>query len=86
MVRTIVEKKVKEIIFDRLGISMKEIADKATLVDNLSAESIDITELIVFMEDEFNIKIPDKDVEKIITVGDMVDYTLKHCKKNKKKV
>ncbi len=69
-----VEEKVKKIIIDQLGISPDEVTLDAKFVDDLGADSLDIVELIMAFEEEFEIEIPDEDAEKIETVGDAVKY------------
>ncbi len=66
--------KVKEIIADQLGIDEEEIVSDASFIDDLGADSLDLVELIMALEEEFDMEIPDEDAEKISTVGDAVDY------------
>ncbi|MEG1255224.1 acyl carrier protein [Clostridium sp.] len=66
--------KVKSKIAEQLSIDEKEITMEASFVDDLGADSLDIVELIMALEEEFDIEIPDEDAEKIATVGDVVDY------------
>ena len=66
--------KLKEIIVNQLGIDEKNVKEEATFVDDLSADSLDIVELVMNIEEEFKIEIPDEDAEKIVTVGDVVNY------------
>lgn len=66
--------KIKSIIADQLGVEESEIKTEASFVDDLGADSLDIVELIMALEEEFDIEIPDEDAEKIATVGDIVDY------------
>lgn len=66
--------KVKEIIVDQLGIDEEEVAPEASFIDDLGADSLDIVELIMAFEEEFDIEIPDEDAEKITTVGEAVEY------------
>jgi acyl carrier protein len=70
--------KVKSIIIDQLSVNEENITMEATFVDDLSADSLDIVELIMSLEEQFEIEIPDNDAEKIVTVGDVVDYIEKH--------
>jgi len=72
--------KVKEIIADRLGVDENEIEMDSSLVDNLGADSLDLVELIMAMEEEFDIEIPDEEAEQIVTVGDAVEYIKNHMK------
>ena len=66
--------KLKEIIVEQLGVNEEIITMDATFVEDLSADSLDIVELIMDIEDKFEIKIPDSDAEKIVTVSDVVEY------------
>ena len=66
--------KVKEIIVEQLGVTEDSITNEASFIDDLGADSLDIVELIMALEEEFDIEIPDADAEKIVTVGDVVDY------------
>lgn len=66
--------KVKSIIADQLGVEESEIKMESSFIDDLGADSLDIVELIMALEEEFDIEIPDEDAEKIATVGDVVDY------------
>jgi len=68
------DKKIKQIIAEQLGLNEEEIVDGASLLDDLGADSLDIVELVMAMEEEFEIEIPDEDAEKIVTVKDVVDY------------
>lgn len=70
--------KVKEIIADKLSIDADEIAMESSFNDDLGADSLDIVELIMALEDEFDIEIPDEDAEKISTVSDVVEYIKAH--------
>ena len=66
--------KVKGIVKEQLGVEEDSIKLDATFVDDLSADSLDIVELIMGLEEAFEMEIPDNDAEKIVTVGDVVDY------------
>lgn len=66
--------KVKQIIVDQLGVDPADVTPEAGFVEDLGADSLDVVELIMGFESEFNIEIPDEDVEKISTVGDAVNY------------
>ena len=68
------EKKVKEIIIDKLGIEESEITDSASFTNDLGADSLDTVELIMEFEKEFNVSIPDEDAEKIGTIGQAISY------------
>ena len=66
--------KIKEIIVEQLGVAENSVTEEASVIDDLGADSLDIVELIMALEEEFDIEIPDTDAEKIVTVGDVVDY------------
>jgi acyl carrier protein len=66
--------KVKEIIVDQLGVDESQVTLKASFVEDLGADSLDTVELVMALEEEFDIEIPDEDAEKIVTVGDAVNY------------
>jgi acyl carrier protein len=68
------ENRLSEIIIEQLGISRDELVAKASFIDDLGADSLDIVELVMAMEEEFDIEIPDDDAEKIQTIGDAVSY------------
>ncbi len=70
--------KVKKIIVEQLGASESSITNEASFIDDLGADSLDIVELIMALEEEFDIEIPDSDAEKVATVGDVVDYIKEH--------
>lgn len=66
--------KVKEIIIEQLGVAETSVTMEASFIDDLGADSLDIVELVMAIEEEFKIEIPDADAEKVVTVGDVVDY------------
>ena len=66
--------KVKGIIVEQLGVTDTSVTMEASFIDDLGADSLDIVELIMAIEEEFDIEIPDSDAEKVVTVGDVVDY------------
>ena len=66
--------KIKDIIVDKLGIDEDQVTKDATFTDDLGADSLDIAELVMELEDEFDTEIPDEEAEKIVTVGDALDY------------
>lgn len=70
--------KVKNIIVEQLGASESSITTEASFIDDLGADSLDIVELIMALEEEFDIEIPDSDAEKVATVGDVVEYIKDH--------
>lgn len=69
--------RVKKIIVDQLGIDTSKITEGSSFVDDLGADSLDIVELIMAFEEEFDVEIPDEDAEKIKTVGDAIKYLSK---------
>ncbi len=69
-----IEDKVKKIIAEKLSVEMEEVVPEASFVDDLGADSLDLVELIMSMEEEFDIDISDEDAEKITTVKDAFDY------------
>ena len=66
--------KVKQIIADQLGVKKDEVTDNAKFVDDLGADSLDTVELVMALEEEFGIEIPDEEAEKLVTVGDALRY------------
>lgn len=66
--------KVKGIIVEQLGVAETAVSMEASFIDDLGADSLDIVELVMAIEEEFDIEIPDADAEKVVTVGDVVDY------------
>lgn len=70
--------KLKTIVVDQLGVNEENVTMEATFVDDLAADSLDIVELIMNIEEEFDLEIPDSDAEKIVTIGDVVKYIEEH--------
>ena len=68
------EERVKEIVVEQLGVSGDEGVEKASFIDDLGADSLDIVELVMAMEDSFDVEIPDEDAEKIQTIGSAIQY------------
>mgnify|MGYP001561904895 FL=1 len=66
--------KVKQIIAEQLGVKKEEVTDNAKFVDDLGADSLDTVELVMALEEEFGVEIPDEDAEKLSTVGDALRY------------
>ena len=66
--------RVKEIIVEQLGVAETAVVGDASFIDDLGADSLDIVELIMALEEEFDIEIPDADAEKVVTVNDVVEY------------
>ena len=73
-----VEEKVKEIIIDQLGVDEKQVNPEASFIDDLGADSLDTVELVMALEEEFDVEIPDEDAEKIATVQNAIDYIKGH--------
>lgn len=69
-----IEEKIKSIIAEQLGVKAEEVTPQASFIDDLGADSLDTVELIMALEEEFNIEIPDEDAEKMTTVGDAINY------------
>jgi len=70
--------KVKKIIVEQLGVEEEDVVMEASFIDDLGADSLDIVELIMALEEEFEVEIPDSDAEKIAAVGDAVEYIKSH--------
>ena len=75
-----VAERVKEMIVEQLGVNEAEVVPEAKFIDDLGADSLDIVELVMALEDEYGIEIPDEDAEKIETVGDAIRYIEEHKK------
>ena len=69
-----IEDRVKKIVSDQLGVSLDEIQNDSSFVDDLGADSLDTVELVMALEEEFDLEIADEDAEKISTVNDAVEY------------
>ena len=72
------EERVAEIIVEQLGVTRDEVVAEASFIDDLGADSLDIVELVMAMEEEFDVEIPDEDAEKISTVQHAIDYIHDH--------
>ena len=66
--------KVKEVVAEKLNVDESEITESTSFKDDLDADSLDLFELVMALEDEFGIEIPSEELEKLVTVGDVVDY------------
>jgi len=73
-----IETRLKKIIVDNLGVDEAEVVPTANFVDDLNADSLDLVELIMSLEEEFSIEISDEEAEKIRTVGDAIEYIQEH--------
>jgi len=75
-----IQQKVKDIIVEQLGVDPEKVKAEASFIDDLGADSLDIVELVMAMEEEFDIEIPDEDAEKLKTVQDVASYLEKKGK------
>ncbi len=69
-----VDEKVREVVSNQLGVSLSEVVPEASFVDDLGADSLDLVELVMAMEEQFGMEIGDEDAEKMRTVQDVIDY------------
>ncbi|HOJ88496.1 MAG TPA: acyl carrier protein [Pseudothermotoga sp.] len=76
MDRKTVVQKVTQVISEKLGVDEKQITETSKLMDDLNADSLDLVDLVMAVEEEFGVKIADSDLEKISTVKDVVDYIM----------
>lgn len=72
--------RVKELVVEQLGVDAEEVTGEASFVDDLGADSLDIVELVMAFEEEFELEIPDEDAEKIQTVKDAAEYIKRKMK------
>jgi acyl carrier protein len=75
-----VEERVKAIIVEQLGVNEAQVSDDASFIEDLGADSLDLVELVLALEEEFGIEIPDEDAEKINNVGDALKYVAEKAK------
>ncbi len=80
MAEATVEQKVKSIIAEQLGVQEDEVKPESSFIEDLGADSLDIVELVMAMEEEFEVEIPDEEAEHIKTVGDAITYVNTHKK------
>lgn len=73
-----IEERVKKIIVEQLGVKEEEVKPEASFIEDLGADSLDTVELVMALEEEFDIEIPDDDAEKITTVQSAIDYVQKN--------
>ncbi len=73
------EERVKKIIVDQLGVNPDQVTPEASFIDDLGADSLDTVELVMALEEEFDIEIPDEDAEKITTVTQAIEYIEEHA-------
>jgi acyl carrier protein len=73
-----VEKRIKEIVAEQLGVDAAQVTNEASFMDDLGADSLDTVELVMALEEEFDIEISDENAEKIQTVQDAIDYITEH--------
>ncbi len=76
-----IEQKVREIIVEQLGVDPEQVTHEASFVDDLGADSLDTVELVMALEEEFDLEIPDEDAEKITTVGEAIEYIQRNMAK-----
>lgn len=79
MTTEVIFEKIRDILVEQLSVDSEEVSMDANFIDDLNADSLDIVELVMAMEGEFDISIPDEDAEKIKTVGDAVEYVKLHA-------
>jgi acyl carrier protein len=75
-----VAQKVKDIIVEQLGVDASQVTESAKFIEDLSADSLDTMEMVMALEEEFSLEIPDEDAEKITSVQDAIDYITTHSK------
>jgi acyl carrier protein len=73
-----ISERVKKIVVEQLGVKEAEVSDQASFVDDLGADSLDTVELVMALEEEFDLEIPDEEAEKIRTIQQAIDYIKKH--------
>ena len=80
MAEKTIEQRVKDIIVEQLGVNADQVTPDAKFIEDLGADSLDTVELIMALEEEFGIEVPDEQAEKLLTVGDVVKYIEEHQK------
>lgn len=76
-----IEQKVRDIIVEQLGVDPEQVTHEASFVDDLGADSLDTVELVMALEEEFDLEIPDEEAEKITTVGEAIEYIERNLEK-----
>ena len=76
-----IEQKVKDIIIEQLGVNADQVVSEAKFIEDLGADSLDTVELIMALEEEFSIEVPDEEAEKLVSVGDVTRYIEENSKK-----
>ena len=76
-----IEQKVRDIIVEQLGVDPEQVTPEASFVDDLGADSLDTVELVMALEEEFDLEIPDEEAEKITTVGEAIEYIERNMEK-----
>ena len=79
MAEKTIEEKVKDIIVEQLGVNPEQVTENASFIEDLGADSLDIVELVMALEEEFGIDIPDEDADKLKTVGYAMNYLKSHA-------
>ncbi len=73
-----IKEKIVDLVVEQLGVSPEQVAEDASFIDDLGADSLDTVELVMAFEEEFGLEIPDEDAEKMVTVGDAIGYLESH--------
>ena len=76
---TDVSEKVIQIVSEQMNVDKSQVTPETTFINDLGADSLDTVELVMQFEDEFNLSIPDEDAEKIVSVGDAINYITEHA-------
>jgi acyl carrier protein len=76
---TNIEDRVKKIVVEQLGVKEEDVKNDSSFVDDLGADSLDTVELVMALEEEFEVEIPDEDAEKITTISQSIEYINKHA-------
>jgi acyl carrier protein len=76
-----IDQKVKDIVVEQLGVNADQVVPEAKFIEDLGADSLDTVELIMALEEEFGIEVPDEEAEKLVSVGDVIRYIEDNAKK-----